>query len=358
MQSPYEQYALDKETGTARSQPSPYRPVQPPNQSIYQDRPHLPNVHIDTSGATRNGRDQRGSSHPHRPSDSYAGPNRPVRIPPYETNRGPHAPYGYHSNQVAQQGPSQHAIDLHKRSRSPRSGQTEYDGEQNGQSRSAAQTLGTFNEDIRVKNNAASVTDRRNQRDGQETPWRIDLPEDEARRQSGNSDDYTNRGPDSGVHLNSRAESEHRPSFAGNEDGPYQRRSSPYSASQHEQQEQHHSQDDEDEMYNDGGYGPPPRRSGHDKRHLRADESAVHGAVNSTSRSSSKYSQHPSVRGREQQPQQQRQALYELPGSRAPNHPESEDEDDIVMSPTSYPGQEWMPVVDFGGGEGLRGWDD
>lgn len=323
---------------------------------MYHDRPNLPNVRVDTSGATHNGRDQRGNGYSNRPSDLRAGPNRPVRVSPYETNRGPNVPYGYHSNQGGQQGHSQHAIDLHKRSRSPRSGQMDHDGEQNGQSRGPAQALGTFSDGNRDKNNAAGMTDRWNQHDGQETPWRIDLPEEEARQQSGYFDDYTNRGHDSGVHLNSRTESEGRPSFAGNEDGPYQRRSSPYSASQHEQQEQHHSQDDEDEMYNDGGYGPPPRRTRRGNHHLRADESSAHGTVNPTSRSPSKYSQHSSVR--EQEQQQQRQALYELPGSRAPNHPESEDEDDIVMSPTSYPGQEWMPVVDFGGGEGLRGWDD
>ena len=344
-QSPYEQYVLDKETGAGLSQPSQYKPVLPPGQPQQYGPNSTGGLQIDTYnwGQQRDNQYQNGYGN----REYVSHPPGPMPPSSYHMDQVPRPPQSVGVAPATMEGSRQQAIELHKPNRSPRARITD-----SGDAREdPAYNLGTFRENGEQGSNGVPLRNGRNQNDGQETPWKIDLPqEEEVRRQSGYFDSHFNQSHDSGVHLNKG--NEDQTSSTGNEEGPYDRRPSPYFPAQRNQQ---YPQDDE-ELYNDGGFGPPPRHRTHEPRQRpHVQEGQLLGVTDPASRHSSKHSQEPSIRG---QPREVSNAPYELPGSRAPNHPDSEEEDNIVMSPTSYPGQEWMPTVDFGRSEGLRGWDD
>lgn len=100
--------------------------------------------------------------------------SNPQRHSPYTDRTSQHSPYGYGSARGLRKDNLSHAIDLHKRSRSPRNGRREsYDSqEERIKAQDPANKLGTFSESHRSRPpGGESGAD-----DGQEKPWKIDLP--------------------------------------------------------------------------------------------------------------------------------------------------------------------------------------
>lgn len=110
----------------------------------------------------------------------------PQRHSPYADGNSQHSPYGYGSARGLRQEHLSHAIDLHKRSRSPRNGRPDsYDSDGEPINRQdPASKLGTFSEANRLRHQRGeSVED-----DGlQEKPWKIDLPGTDDRGTTGDS---------------------------------------------------------------------------------------------------------------------------------------------------------------------------
>jgi hypothetical protein len=111
----------------------------------------------------------------------------PQRQSPYTDRNSQHSPYGYGSARGLRKDNLSHAIDLHKRSRSPRNGRRDSYSSQEERTineQDPANRLGTFAETgyrSRSKGGAGASGadgDADSARDdaGQEKPWKIDLP--------------------------------------------------------------------------------------------------------------------------------------------------------------------------------------
>ena len=256
----------------------------------------------------------------HSQSPSAAPPSAPPRQPshfnnqrsqsPYEDTRS-RSPYSANTANI----PKSHAIDLHKRSRSPRNGRRNSDDERDEIARAndPARQLGTFS-----RASAPRSADPNNVE--QEKPWEIVLPGSEEEKK-------------------------------GLSDGRLLERA-----------------------------GSVPRPATNDARSPARVDSTHHSATNGTKATATQNTtttsevskeaprKQPTVAEklmgvqtpREREPlktagnQQRGHGLggspVELPGSRAPG---DESDEEIVMSSTAYPGQEWMPD-NFGYGH----WDE
>ena len=292
----------DGPRGRSQYPESQYPSFSQHQQILPNDRGHgqLPNLRIDTSG--------NDSPHPNQQRGYHGQGQRPypntapLRGSPYETTKpSTYSPNGFGSGVGLRQESLQHAIDLHKRSRSPMRGRPRYGYDDPEVDHGPASQLGTFTGGSRSA-------------EGQEGPWRLDLPLEEARRRSGYYSGNESGGHDSGVHLNQGSSSQDfRRSYG--QDG----------ATDDQQQQQQQRQQ---QQYQNGQMTATPQHHHH------------HHHQN--------HQNHP-------------EEIHELQGSRAANYPPSElsDADDIVMSPTSYPGQEWIPKIDLGRGSspGLRSWE-
>jgi hypothetical protein len=205
-----------------------------------------------------------------------------------------------------------HVIDLHKRSRSPRNGRRRSGDEhlEDINRSDPASQLGTFSNITGPRPGGADSS-------GQEAPWRIGLPNSEEEENKRNSP-ATSLGPQSAPRTTSegettptkaprRAATESVPPRKAEENGPKQGQAT------------HEPTIAERVMGVQLARGPlPVQRS--------------MSAGNATARPSQK-------------------SPVELPGSRALNY---DSDEEIVMSSTAYPGQEWAPeYLGYGGN-----WDD
>lgn len=227
----------------------------------------LPVAALSSHGAGTGDRPTLSSEIPTRSVPSQAM-SSPQRHSPYADRNSQHSPYGYGSARGLRKDNLSHAIDLHKRSRSPRNGRCDsYDSEGEPiDTQDPASKLGTFRETNRFRCPPRGGEPGQGD-DGQEKPWKLDLP---------GADDAKAGGGE-------RA----------------------------------------DDGLTGGGGGAPRIPLGSPARNVNVMPPAV-----------------PSVVG-----------LVELPGSKVPGDAESEE--DIVMSSTTYPGQEWMPEM-----PGYGHWDD
>ncbi|KKY19740.1 hypothetical protein UCRPC4_g04441 [Phaeomoniella chlamydospora] len=323
------------------------------------ERGPVPQLRIDTSAG--------GNTTSSGQRLPFGAQTAPVRDPPHGTNRpAAHSTYGYAPTQGLKNDSAQHAINLHKRSRSPRLGRHNSDERLEDIVRDPANRLGTFKDENRL------TSPKDDSADGQEAPWKIGLPQEEIRRRrSGFYNDHNEFGHDSGIHMGDNStRNDHRTS-AGNGFGDVEESKPQWPMKPDRSYYQRQpTESADDDMYNDSrSYHPPPssrsphpsirssvlsaqRREG-DLHSPRSQTPSRHSSMNPSQLTSSAQKMQ-----LQQQQQQQQRAVYELPGSPAPGHPDSDDE--IIMSPTSYPGQEWIPNVDFGSHSdiGVKGWDD
>lgn len=191
-----------------------------------------------------------------------------------------------------------HAIDLHKRSRSPKNGRRGSDEDESEQTarNDPASALGTF-----IKS-AGSVGDSK-----QEGPWKIDLPTEETKDGGG----ATRQQPAQPVPEQKAQQAER--------DAPEEAEARP--TPEEESQRRAQPTVAEKVMGVQVARGPLPLQG-----------SASTGNVRPA--------------GEQKEP-----SPVELPGSLAAG--DEREEEEIVMSATAYPGQEWMP--DMGG---YGHWDD
>lgn len=165
-----------------------FDPIQTQQPRTSQRFPPELNLRIDTTGHLNPNR--RSQPVPLQDSSSSRGrapapeqqpttnnPSNLQRPTPYTVpNRhtSPHSPYGYGSARGLRKEQLSHAIDLHKRSRSPRNGRRESldSPEEIINAKDPANKLGTF---------AASKkpAGESGEDDGQEKPWKLDLPRDD-----------------------------------------------------------------------------------------------------------------------------------------------------------------------------------
>ena len=249
-------------------------------------------------------------------SPSAAPPSAPPRQPSYLNNQRPQSPYEdtrsrspYSANTA--NIPESHAIDLHKRSRSPRNGRRNSDDERDEMTRASdlANQLGTFSKASAPRSADPNKVE-------QEKPWEIVLPgsEEEKKRLS---DARLLERAGSVPHSASkdarsleRASSTQQPATNGT------RATQNTTMASEVNKEAPRKQPTVAEKLM--GVQTPREREP-----LKAAENQQRGFGGSP---------------------------VELPGSRAPG---DESDEEIVMSSTAYPGQEWMPD-NFGYGH----WDD
>ncbi|KAL9108704.1 MAG: hypothetical protein Q9227_006500 [Pyrenula ochraceoflavens] len=212
-----------------------------------------PNLRINTESSKHRSVPSQSSSYKQEGLNNTAPPAGPSRHSPYAATSPTHAsPYGYGSARGLKSTSLSHAINLQKRSRSPREGRrnSEDEGTRNDD---PAHNLGTF----------SNRSSRQIGNGEQELPWRIDLPQ----------------GEQNGV-----------------------------------------------EQQNDETRGHSWNSARNSTNFQRMDSIGNHGHIAS---------------------QQKATERAELQGSRVPG---DESEEDIVMTSTAYPGQEWIPS--------RYGWDD
>ena len=191
------------QTGSSPGQTPSRSQTMPMDQTTPPDAPRSPqpNLRIDTSGQGKKVKNQgvpRTQTMPlettnnanivnanDRPSSRTNYSQNPTRASPYDptTQQEPRSPYGYGSARGMNKENLSHAIDLHKRSRSPRNGRPASEVIEEGllNTNDPASRLGTFAE-------AKSATTPRNPGAfDQEKPWQVGLPgreESEKKRRS------------------------------------------------------------------------------------------------------------------------------------------------------------------------------
>lgn len=208
--------------------------------------------------------------------------------------------------QAQPQSTVSHVIDLHKRSRSPRNGRKFSADDREGvvDKNDPAAQLGTFSKSEKPRSGGS---------DGQEAPWRIGLPpgseEEEVKRRSAALLLERNSRQENGVGAERENADEEEPLFPRKE--------------QWQGQQQAHPTVAEQVMGAQAARAPLPvlQRNKNDGNARPWMGSGPNQA-----------------------------SPVELPGSRAPG---DDSDDEIVMSSTAYPGQEWMPEM---GGYGQ--WDE
>ncbi|KAF7505099.1 hypothetical protein GJ744_001239 [Endocarpon pusillum] len=111
---------------------------------------------------------------PPNPIMTHSNSN-PQRHSPYADRTSQHSPYGYGTARGLRKDNLSHAIDLHKRSRSPRNGRRKsFDSQEEEliNAQDPANKLGTFSQTHRSKSHPGESGEDA----GQEKPWMIDLP--------------------------------------------------------------------------------------------------------------------------------------------------------------------------------------
>ena len=242
----------------------------------------------------------------------------PTQGSSYDSQQGTQSPYRYGARQGTSPSGVSHAIDLHKRSRSPRNGRTLPEDEriEEVDRNDPASQLGTFSKSAGKSPRSGGDSSE------QEAPWRIGLPgigeEDEGKRNT-----LLEREQERERERAQRGEST---ITVTNENG-----NSPPAKPRSKNEEETEKVD--------------PRRSEEDWR--RQEQAQLEPKPTVAEK----------VMG-VQLPLQQTagnampKSPVELPGSKAPGDQDSDDE--IVMSSTAYPGQEWAPESWAYGGN----WDD
>ena len=265
------------------------------------------------------------------PQVPYYSAQRPTQGSPYDSRQGAQSPYRYGARQGTSPSGVSHAVDLHKRSRSPRDGRTPPKDEriEEVDRNDPASQLGTFSK-------SASKSPRSGGADSseQEAPWRIGLP--------GNGDEDEGK-------RNTLLERE-------------QERKQEREQEREQELERERAERGESTttIRNENGNSPPakPRKKDEEETEnvdLRKSEEGRR------KQQQAQLEPKPTVAEKVmgvQLPLQHTagntmpKSPVELPGSKAPGDQDSDDE--IVMSSTAYPGQEWAPESWTYGGN----WDD
>ena len=255
------------------------------------------------------------SSEPSR-QVSYYSNQRPAHESSYEPRQGARSPYGHGTVQGTNQITASHAIDLHKRSRSPRNGrqlsEDEHLEELNRDD--PANQLGTFSKSAVPRSGDADSS--------QEAPWRIGLP---------NSEEEEKKRKIQAMRL------EHDRELAP----PGETRVGNESAS---------PAVDRNEAKSKNIY---PRKS---EEEWRKQEKPQHEPTIAEKVMGVQFARTPlplqrNTSAGNAMARPPKMSPVELPGSKAPG---DDSDEEIVMSSTAYPGQEWAPENWGYGGN----WDD
>jgi hypothetical protein len=241
---------------------------------------------------------------------SYYSNQRPTQESSYESRQGAHSPYGHSNTQVTNQSAASHAIDLHKRSRSPRNGRRLSEDErlEDVNKFDPASQLGTFNKSAAPRSGGADSSE-------QEAPWRIGLP---------------NTGEEENKRMNQAALLEReREQDPQGENNIGKENAAPTAG---------RSENDTDNVY--------PRKSEEDwRKQEQVQEPAQHEPTIAEKVMGVQLARPPlplqrSTSAGNAMAKPPKMSPVELPGSRAPG---DDSDDEIVMSSTAYPGQEWAP---------------
>ena len=318
---------------------APYQPgPQPPGQQLPsqisqqdENRPPLQiNTNTDEHGVRR-GPNHHFSTAPPGPAPQFPLPSQSSPEPPsqgsyynnqrgtspYESRQGARSPYGHSSTQGSNQSPANHAIDLHKRSRSPRNGRRLSDDEalEEVNQNDPASQLGKFNKSAAPRSGGADSE--------QEAPWKIGLPssEEENNRKSHATLLEREREPEQAT-LNETG--------VGNE-------STALVASRNER---------ETETIR-------PRKSEEEwrKQEKPPHEPTIAEKVMGVQLARTPLPLQRSTSAQNSMARPPMSSPVELPGSKAPG---DDSDEEIIMSSTAYPGQEWAPESWGYGGN----WDD
>jgi hypothetical protein len=243
----------------------------------------------------------------------------PTQGSSYDSRQGAQSPYRYGARQGTSPSGVSHAIDLHKRSRSPRNGRTLPEDEriEEVDRNDPASQLGTFSK-------SAGKSPRSGGADSseQEAPWRIGLPgngeEDEGKRNTLLEQEQERE--------QERAQQGESTTTVTNENG-ISAPAKPRNKTEEETENVDPRQSKEDWRKQEQAQ-PEPKPTVAEKV-MGVQLSLKQTAGNAMPKSP-----------------------VELPGSKAPGDQDSDDE--IVMSSTAYPGQEWAPENWTYGGN----WDD
>ena len=316
-------------------QPGPQPPGQQlPSQISQQDenRPPLQiNTNTDEYGVHR-GPNHHFSTAPPGPAPQFPLPLQSSPEPrgqgsyyknqratsPYESRQGARSPYGYSSTQGPNQSPANHAIDLHKRSRSPRNGRRLSDDEalEEVNQNDPASQLGKFNKSAAPRSGGADSE--------QEAPWKIGLP---------SSEEEENKRKDHATLLEREREPERAtPSKTGvgNEN------TAPVASRNERETETIHPRKSEEEWR---------------KQEKAPHEPTIAEKVMGVQLARTPLPLQRSTSAQNSMAKPPMMSPVELPGSKAPG---DDSDEEIIMSSTAYPGQEWAPESWGYGGN----WDD
>jgi hypothetical protein len=269
----------------------------------------------------------------------YYSTQRPIQGSPYDLRQGTQSPYRYGARQGASPSGVSHAIDLHKRSRSPRNGRTIPEDERIEEidRNDPASQLGTFSK-------SAGKSPRGGGADSseQEAPWRIGLP--------GNGEEDEDKRNTILERVQEQKQERDQP------------RDQPRGQELEQEQERERAQQDESypTIKNENG-NSSPAKSGKKNEEETENANPPNSKDDGRKREQAQLEPKPTVAEKVmgvQLPLKQttgnamQKSPVELPGSKAPGDHDSDDE--IVMSSTAYPGQEWAPESWAYGGN----WDD
>jgi hypothetical protein len=240
----------------------------------------------------------------------------PASQSPYERPRS-RSPYTYGGIQGTNPTVSSHVIDLHKRSRSPRIGRRLSEDEHldDVDRNDPASQLGTFSNIAAPRSGGADSSE-------QEAPWRIGLPiseEEESKRKSQTT-----------LLEQQREDAAPRKTKVGDENAP------PTKDQKEEETENVHPRISEEEWR---------------KEEQAQHEPSVAERVMGVQRARGPLPLQGSASAGNAMARSSKTSPVELPGSKAPG---DDSDEEIVMSSTAYPGQEWAPDnLGYGGN-----WDD
>jgi hypothetical protein len=247
---------------------------------------------------------------------SYSSNPRPMLDPPYETRPGARPPFNYGGTKSTNQSVASHVIDLHKRSRSPRNGRKLSEDERHEEvnRNDPASQLGTFS-------NVAAPRSGGGDSSEQEAPWRIGLPnteEEETQRKSRAS--LLERERERAPLGKTRVENTNAPPVKT-------------------------QKEDNTESVN-------PRKSEEWRKQEQVPhEPTIAERVMGVQLARAALPLQRSTSAGNAMARPSKMSPVELPGSKAPG---DDSDDEIVMSSTAYPGQEWAPENWGYGGN----WDD
>lgn len=253
----------------------------------------------------------------------YYSNQRPTQESPYESRQGARSPYGYAGTQGTNQSARSHAIDLHKRSRSPRNGRRLSEDEQLEEVNRSdpASQLGTFSKSAAPRSGGADSSE-------QEAPWRIGLPY---------SEEEENKRKSKAILPERQRELTPAP---GETRGGNGSQNAPPSVDQNEQRQTGNAYPRRPEGEWRKQEQPPHQPTVAEKvMGVQLAKTAPLPLQRSTSAGNA-------------MARPSKTSPVELPGSKALG--DDDDSEEIVMSSTAYPGQEWVPENWGYGGT----WDD